>query len=164
MFIHHDSCRDANSLRTLIASSYKVVASDLIYFFNFFASKKLKKIAHVVRTSGLIDTKIHARNVCPESPKILEILAPHMSSFWLPEIATFGTFWHFCRFCRNPEILQKSQKSQKIRKIAKIPKIAKKSIFWHFEGYPTWQPKIVSGALSGTFWHFLADLPKSARS
>ena len=43
--IHHDGTRRvANSLRTILASSYKVVEAKVIYFFIFFVAKKHKKI------------------------------------------------------------------------------------------------------------------------
>ena len=40
-----NSVRVANSLRHVLASSYKVVVAKEIYFSNFFAHKKLRKIA-----------------------------------------------------------------------------------------------------------------------
>ena len=154
MYMLHALRRVANSLRTILASSYMVVVAKEIYFFNFFAHKKLKKIAHITHTW------VPCRHMLRHSKRLskkysrLRFWTPQMCRSELSEIVLFVRFPDMSRKSRNLKNLQKLSDLAKIVRSAKIcknRKISKKSIFWHFGMDHTDLPKI---AKISTFRHF----------
>ena len=128
----HDHDRVANSLRHLIASSYKVVVAKEIYFLIFLCTKKWIKYGTQTRKiSGPIAHWQHAKRWIWHVQKV-EILDTKKCSFWTPKSRDFGHVqmcWKVrksaeitksAKISKNRENLEKSQKSRKSRKIAKI--------------------------------------------
>ena len=133
MCIKQDACWVANSLRHLLASSYKVVEAKEIYFSNFFAHKKLRKIASIDPTCHPLTHLETSRFLDPHMSRNMSILDTRMCTFWCPEPQLSG-------HVPEHENLKKLQNFAKSRKIAKMSKIAKKYDFRLSKGYPTWRP------------------------
>ena len=95
-----------------------------IYFSNFFAHKKLRKIAHISQPTQAVSWVAACRNGCPKSS---EILGPQTSGFEVSKIVLFVRFaekstkvrkvanpdksWQILKNPKNPE---KSQNRQKV--------------------------------------------------
>ena len=91
----------------------------MIYFSNFFAHKKLRKIDHESGLSWSSDTCRNVQIFMSGKSKNYAILDTKKVEF----LDTRNrTFWQNPEKCENLKNLQKSQKSAKSRKISKIPK------------------------------------------
>ena len=133
----------------------------MIYFSNFFADKKLRKIAHIeTHTSAQMThgetSKLVSRNV----PKVEIFGTSKLSSLRCPESQLLDISGHVRKksetsdFWRFPENLRNPQKSTKSQKSHIFAKILKSGTFWHFGCYPTYlarNPKICQNRGFGGF-------------
>ena len=122
-----DMCRVANSLRHILASSYKVVEAKEIYFSNFFAHKKLRKIAHIANPHKWSVDRTH-----------IETNVRKVAKFWDLKLEIFevSKIVLFDRFAEKSAKVRKSANPDKSWKICEILKNRKnqqnrqKSDFW----------------------------------
>ena len=126
----------------------------MIYFYNFFAHKKLIKI-YVSGLSWSCMTHVE-RSIfsCPKCPKKVRFWTPKKSRFWTPKIQLFGHFRKsakIAKICKNRKNRKNRKKSQKSQKSRKSRKIRKFRLFGHLKGTIRIWPESPSGAL---FWHF----------
>ena len=164
MCIKQDACRVASSLRHLLASSYKVVEAKMIYFSNFFAHKKLRKIAHISNPHIRLMTPVRTRNLCPKMSGKVRFWTPQTAQLWGLRNRYFRTF------------LDMSGKSPKLRKSWDFWKIVRNrqiSENRHFCGNPgkvrflaLWVLPYVSGQkpanpAKSRFWQVLAGLART---
>ena len=119
-----DMCRVANSLRHILASSYKGGWGQRDIFFQFFCTQKTQKNSTYIQPTQAVSWVAACRNGCPKSS---EILGPQTSGFEVSKIVLFVRFaeksakvrkvanpdksWQILKNPKNPE---KSQNRQKV--------------------------------------------------
>ena len=148
-----DMSRVANSLRHILASSYKGGCGQNDIFFQFFCTQKTQKNSTYIQPTQVVFKSLpHVETSVQKVAKVgtsnVRFWGVQNRTFWqvsgkVRKVAEIRKSWQISKNQRNPE---KSQKSAKSWKIAIFPKNRDFSDFWQ-----VWLGPYVSGS----------DLPES---